>query len=325
MGFVRVSRVLIRGKLQMRNLKSLAQMTLTCAGLVLFCAPAVAGTVGLTLTGSGSSGDACTPDTPQSAAESFSYSDSGLSPLSDSGSATGYNNGSGCANSAVYGNSSTSGSAAFGALSASSSANMQQYLVGSGASDNSGWYDVLTAVSGGAYLVTITSINTVSASPGCPVVDGDGNPTATSQTGFSLNNQIGGIQGIADWATSDCTPTLGPTYVYGPGDVLNNQTVTFLDGVGAGNTFDLSAGVTASTSLEGDILGGAGPGYLPSTASSDTSVIVTVVGMNGATFTSASGADYNPADAPEPASWLLAGCGLALLGLRAWRRLPAAN
>lgn len=281
----------------------------------MFCLPAAAASVSLSLSGSGGAGDACVANTPQAAAESFSYADAGLSPLSDSGSDVGYNNGSGCQNSLIYGNSSASGSAVFGAISADSSAYMEQYLVGSGASDTSDFDDILTAVSGGSYLITIQSINTISASPGCPVIDGGGNPTANSQTGFTLTNQIGGIFGIADWASSDCNPHAGPTYVYGPGNVVNDQIVQFIDGVGAGLTFDLTASVTASNNLEGDILCCAGPGYFPSTASADTSLIVTVTGLDGATYSSASGAVYDLSAAPEPTSRVLVACGLALLGL----------
>lgn len=261
------------------------------------------------MNGGGSAGDACTPNTPQSAAESFSYSNSGLTPLSGSGSDVGYNNGSGCANSPVYGNSSSSSSAAFGALSANSSADMQQYLIASGASGNAGFYDVLTSPTGGSFLITIESINTVNAAPACPMIGGGGNSLGTSQTGFTLNNQLGGIAGIADWATSDCTPHSGPTYTYGPANVINDQTVEFIDGVPPGFSFDLSASITAADGLEGDVL----PSY-PDAASAYASIIVTVVGLNGATYVSASGNVYEPVTTPEPASFVLAGCCLAFLG-----------
>jgi hypothetical protein len=294
----------------MLNLRALAPV---CIGWTLFCAPAMAGSFGLSLSGSGGSGDACVAGTPQSAAEGFSYSDSGTNPLTDMGSDVGYNNGSGCQNSAVYGTSSAAGTAAYGVLTATANASMAQYLVESGGSDTSGWNDTITAVSGGNYLITVESINTVNGVPSCPMVDGSGNSTATSQTGFSASNPIGGTFAIADWQTSDCTPTSAPTYIYGSGNKINNQTVQFTDGLAPGGYFTLGASIMAGTGIEGDVTPG---NDYPATASASANLIVTVTGLNGATYISASGNVYDASSTPEPASWLLAAAGFVAMALR---------
>jgi PEP-CTERM motif-containing protein len=293
----------------------------TIAGFWLLAGiPAMANTFGVSLSSTGSAGDACQLPA-QIDAEGFSSGSlTGNYSLNYSGSAVGYNNGypnsptdataTGCVYSPVFANVSANGTAALGVLKASAAADMTSPLVFAQAGITEGWNDTFTAVSGGTYVITF-SLNAIdNASPVCPEYPGPltsvifGNEVLIPGTNFT---------GLANWNYNDCNASTQEPYAYGA-TALNSDTVQVTIGLAAGAKF------TVSSSLQI----GASAGYAGQSSSVNASntAYADIVGENGATYTSASGATYSYSDSgtPEPASWLLAGSALAAAALRVRRR-----
>jgi len=294
-------------------------------GWLMLCTPAMASTFGVSLSASGSAGDACQL-APQIAAEGFNSGNLTSSySLSYTGSAVGYDNSfpypapgpEGCVYSPAFAHVNDSGVAALGVLMASASADMETVgLLQAAGSIGDGFFDTITAVTGGTYVVTF-ELN-ASESGSCP---GGGqssvlNASATVTGAFLFDE-------YAHWNNTDCTGSTAPYQTFGPVDVINSYTVELPVTLSAGGSFGVSASLYA----------GAGVGFNESAAvgASETTpqeggclgsgaacATLTVTGLNGATYTTASGVTYGSSDpsAPEPASCLLIGCALAALGLR---------
>ena len=182
-------------------------------------------------------------------------------------------------------------------------------LVGAGASATVGWSDTFTAVTGGTFEMIVSLNADVTATPSCP----SGNNLAHVNYNF---NEYGPYnqQDIADWTETDCNTAAGPTYLYGSTTELSSNTVELFESLSAGQSFTVSASLMAQA--------GAGLNQSSDANASDTATL-SVIGLNGATYSSASGVTYDFSDAPEPSSWLLSGGGLAALGLRFRRRFGA--
>ena len=264
-----------------------------CIGCLTLCAPAVAGPVGVSLTASGGAGDvSCSNSTFGTAG-----TETDPTSLTFSGSASGYNNGPTCGPPPALGTSSVNASAALGMLSSDDTAS----LTGSasalnplpGASDTLTWGEAFLASVTGEYLLIFTLNDSETATQSyC-----SGTPQA--QVIYNVYVTIAAsLVSAASWDNTDCAPNAGPTVTKGNVAFSNSNTVEFELTVNAGSFFDVSTNLMVSAQVARQL-----------TSGSDS----VVADVNSAAFT------YS--QSPEPASWLLAGCGLAALGLSARIRL----
>lgn len=278
----------------------------TCLGWLLIGTPVATGaSFGVSLDSHGAAGDACIGT--YAAEEAFGSGSLNSSTFVQySGSAVGLDNGwpgppgsnlTGCQFSPVFAHVSGSGEAQPGLLRASASADMETVgLIQAGADTFVSYFDTLT-LGGGTYLFTFTFTGDLSATPSCP-----GGNAATAAI---YNVQLTGIHGIIDrgfWSNNECSPDSPPSTNFGGGLLINNHTLQYTISASAGSTVGVSASLEAR----------AGAGFNQSAvADFGSTAILDVTGVNGATYSSDSGTVFNFQDSPEPASWLLAVCGLA--------------
>ena len=150
-------------------------------------------------------------------------------------------------------------------------------------------------------MMTVELDASETATPSCA----GGTPVANMLFNFSEKGPFQQQDGAA-WNRTDChpnaAPSLGGTYT-----VINNNTVEFFETLGAGQSFTVTVGLEARA--------GAALGQSTLVDVGDTAS-VSVVGLNGATYSSASGITYDFTNAPEPGPWMLVASGLATIGLR---------
>jgi hypothetical protein len=287
-----------------------------CIVGLLVSAPSMASAFGVTLNASGSAGDACQAQ-PQIGEEAFnSGSLSAGNSLIYSGSAVGFDNGwpgpvnsglSGCVFSPIFANIGASGTAAFGSLQASVSAEMGSVgLVGANAGIGESFFDTITSISGGTYVITFQLDPRDDGSPIC------GGPSTRVRAGAVITGAFE-FQQKAEWDYSNCADP-GPFQLYGGAVAIDN-------GSGARMSITLGAGGTFGISGSLQLNAGAGVNQSSSVDEGDPA-IMTIAGVNGATYFSASGTNYS---APEPALWLGAACCLAALAFLRGRRRGGAR
>lgn len=276
---------------------------------------------GVDLMASGGAGDACSQ--PYSGQESFSQPlESASNKLTYSASAVGYDNAYpnpnpppaqvGCQYSPAFATTSVNATASLGSLSASANANMMNTaVVGPNSSVTAGWYDLFTA-NGGNYLLTFTLNDSETASQSCAT--NQGNAQAAVNYYFSVTNAASQPIAGASWNDTDCSPNAGPMGITGDLVSSKSNTVEIELSVSAGTMFGVSAQVTAQAGTGAYVA-------LPDTVAANATALLTIEGLNGATYNSASGTIYNP----EPASWLLASCGIGALWLGLRRRRSRAG
>lgn len=278
-------------------------------GWLLFCTPAVAQSSYVSLLASGAAGDACSGiyNTEETISSGGTLTSS--SSLQESYSAVGLDNGypnapppndtaTGCQYSPVFAHIGASGLAQFGLLEASANADMETTgLLQANSGITVGWFDTFTAVTGGTYELLVGLNGSVSANPTCP----GGNPLASLT--YSVTER-GPFQQVdeANWNLTDCYPSAAPTGV-GDYQIVDEGDIDLFVTLSVGQVFTVSGSMQTRA--------GAGLNESSIADASDTAT-VSVVGENGATYSTASGTDY---DTPEPASWVLVSSGLAALGL----------
>ena len=265
---------------------------------------------GVTLSGHGGAGDACTGI--YQAEEGFGSGNlSAASFLTYAGSAVGLDNGwpgGGCAASPVFAHVSASGSAQPGLLRADAAADMESVALLSASSDIIvTYFDKFTSITGGTYLFTFSFNGSLSATPACP-------GSALSRVVYDTTLAANLVFSRVNWTEDSCTPN-APVQVYGGYTLINSDTVQVTVGMARGGT------VTVSSSLEAKA--SAGLGQSGEANFSDTAVL-DVVGLNGATYSTASGVVYDATDAPEPESWALLVCSLGVVFVYSRLVRPAA-
>ena len=282
-------------------------------GWLLFCTPALADSFGVSLNAEGAAGDACSGIYKTDETITTGGTLQAASYLQGSYSAVGFDNGypnapppndtaTGCQYSPVFAHIGASGVAQLGQLEAGANADMENTgVLQANSAITTGWDDTFTAVTGGTFELTVGLNAGVNASPSCPA----GNNLAAVT--YSVTER-GPFQQVdqANWDVTDCNPSAAPTGV-GSYTIVNNGTVDLFVTLDAGQTFTVNASLEARA--------GAGFNQSADADASDTA-IVDVVGLNGATYSSASGTTYDLSDTPEPESWALVCCGLVALGWR---------
>ncbi len=194
---------------------------------------------------------------------------------------------------------SASGGAALGSLGISAMASTFGAVIGAGGSITASWNDTFTAVNGGNFLMTVNFSDSLS---GACLLGGAG---GTASDYFRANGVFEQAE-IASWNNSTCSPNAAP-YLYGNTNQLSYGEVQLTIYAPAGTSFTVSE--TAQVQVN---TGYGQPMYYGESASASVADPFTIVGLDGATYTSASGTTY---DAPEPPSlvWFCAALGLLVV------------
>jgi hypothetical protein len=153
-----------------------------------------------------------------------------------------------------------SGTAALGVLMASASADMETVgLLQAAGSIGDGFFDTITSVTGGTYLVTfVLNASESGSSPGggqSSVL----NASATVTGAFLF-------QEYAHWNNTDCTGCTAPYQTFGPVDVINVDVIN----VDVINSYTVELPVTLSAGdsfgVNASLYAGAGVGFNESAA-----------------------------------------------------------
>jgi hypothetical protein len=283
---------------------------LLVVGIAFTGTEAMAGSFGVSLSANGSSGDACNP--PYSNEEGFGSGNlSNPYGLTYSGAATGFDNASGCQNSPVVGTSTASGSASLGVLKLSTFATETiNNGLGGGANIIVGWNDTFTALTSGNFLITLDLNVSLGASPACTA---NGNGPA-SYLLYNVN-EYGPYeqQDYVHWDDTNCTGDISPTATGGSITVISTNLATMEAYLSAGQSFTVVASLQGNSSL-------IGAQNASAFVDAGDTAIADVVGLNGATYSTASGTVYDATDAPEPSELVMMAGGLVLLGKMLRRR-----
>jgi hypothetical protein len=278
-------------------------MTATSLGgfliAILLAAPGIASTVNVTINGYGEGGSAC--NGPYAPEQSFGSGNlTGTTHLTYSGSGVGLEDGAppNCTPSPIIGHFSASGLAEQGLLQASAHTDGDAEMNFGFANITVGFQDTVTSISGGTYLFTFGLSTAWSVLPVC---DGGGGGGVSTYVVYNTTFSTGNTFARVSWNQSDCQPN-APVSVYGAYTQINPYEVVVPVTMSAGGSFLISSTLQAFAGI---------PTYNTSSSSVDTGTLE-IAGVNGATFSTASGSSYAAA-LPEPAGWAVTALGFVIL------------
>jgi hypothetical protein len=229
---------------------------------------------GVTMSADGQAGNACIP-LPNSPYGGFSYSGSANHYLSQSFyTEGGMSNGSNCYGD--FADAAASGTARMGILTADASADMVTPVVTAVAGLTDGWTDTITITNGGTFQATVTLGATASANPsGCP-----SSPSSGIVAYANVGDNYGEIRGVS-WNWTDCSKPDPQVY---NAAIVNRRTVQFSFSATTGQVISMLGSLQADASV--------GTYRSNETDMTNTKLTLTLVGLDGATFQSASGYAY---------------------------------
>jgi hypothetical protein len=263
---------------QFKRLRALPVCTLASACLIAMNITAVparaASGFGVTMSAQGEAGNACIP-LPNSPYGGFSYSGSASRHLNESFyTEGGMSNGSNCYGD--FADAAASGTARMGILTADASADMIMPVVNAVAGLTDGWTDTITITNGGMFQATVTLGATASANPsGCP-----SSPSSDIVAYANVGDNYGEISGVS-WNWTDCSKPDPQVY---NAAIINRRTVQFNFSATTGQVISMLGSLQADASV--------GTYRSNETDTTKTRLTLTLVGLDGATFQSASGSTY---------------------------------
>jgi hypothetical protein len=263
---------------QSKRLRALPVCTMAAVCLIAMNSTAVpalaASGFGVTMSAQGGAGNACNP-LPNSPYFPFSYSGSANRHLSQSFyTEGGMSNGSNCYGD--FADAAASGTARMGILTADASAEMITPVGRAVAGLTDGWTDTITITNGGTFQATVTLGATASANPsGCPTSHSSGIVAYAN-----VGDDYGEISGVS-WNWTDCSKPDPQVY---NAAIVNRRTVQFNFSATTGQVIAMLGSLQADAFVP--------PFGSNETDTTNTRLTLTLVGLDGATFQSASGSTY---------------------------------